>query len=209
MWAVEVLRAAANETSPGEPPALKPAHAIDAAVDHAGTYRDRQGNELVFVARDERLFLLHEGKRVPVETLAVPGLLARHPSFERHPMNFSRPQGRDTGACSEVTHGGRCYARDASTLPNEAEPAEWRALLGHYHHDSPWFGTLYVVARKGRLWAITGSGFEFPLEAVDRRTFRLADTPASGDWIRFGDVCNGRAAWLSLSGEPFVRVAEA
>jgi hypothetical protein len=85
-------------------------------------------------------------------------------------------------------------------------PAIWKTFVGHYHNDNPWFGSYRVVMRRDRLWALYCAGYEYPLEQIDERTFRLVDVPGSGDWIRFMDEVNGQASHMSLSGELLWRV---
>jgi len=47
-----------------------------------------------------------------------------------------------------------------------------------------------------------------PLEA-DGELFRLRDDPANTDWIRFGEIVNGKCMHLKFSGEDLWRVASA
>jgi hypothetical protein len=46
-----------------------------------------------------------------------------------------------------------------------------------------------------------------PLKQME--LFRLRDDPANTDWIRFGEVVNGKCMHLKYSGEDLWRVASA
>jgi hypothetical protein len=206
-WSTQVLRAASKAEAAPKAPAVVPATTIEKASDYAGTYHGATGRQLEFVAEGDHLHLLHAGARVPMETLSVPGLLARHPGFERFVLTFTRANGSDSGPFTDVAHGDACYTRNETQEPTEAAiPASWRTFVGHYRNDNPWFGSFRIVIRADRLWALYGGGYEFPLEPMADRTFRLADVPNSADWMRFMDEVNGQASHLNLSGELYWRV---
>jgi hypothetical protein len=187
-------------------PQVEPATLVKGATDYAGTYAGSDDRKLQFVADGERLYLLHADQRVPVETLSVPGLLARHPDFGRFPLTFTRASGSEAGPFTDVAYGGDCYTRGGAQRPaQKAVPAIWRGFTGYYRNDSPWFGSVRIALRRDRLWALYALGYEFPLEPLGDRTFRLADSPNNADWIQFMDDVNGQATHLSVSGEPFWR----
>jgi hypothetical protein len=207
LWSTQVLRAASKAEAAPKAPAVVPATTIEKVSDYAGTYHGATGRQLEFVAEGDHLYLLHGGARVPVETLSVPGLLARHPGFERFVLTFTRANGSDGGPFTDVAHGDACYTRNETQEPTQAAvPASWRTFVGHYRNNDPWFGSFRIVIRRDRLWALYGGGYEFPLEPMTDRTFRLADVPNSADWVRFMDEVNGQASHLNLSGELYWRV---
>ena len=72
-------------------------------------------------------------------------------------------------------------------------PEAWRSYVGHYRSEDPWIGSLRVVVLKGRLML---DGLT-PLE-LDGDLFRLRDEPANTEWIRFGEVVNGKCMRLKL-----------
>jgi hypothetical protein len=80
----------------------------------------------------------------------------------------------------------------------------WRSYVGHYRSEDPWIGSLRVVVLKGRLML---DGLT-PLE-IDGELFRLRDEPANTEWIRFGEVVNGKCMRLKYSGVDLWRVASA
>jgi hypothetical protein len=83
-------------------------------------------------------------------------------------------------------------------------PQAWRSYVGHYRSEDPWIGSLRVVVLKGRLML---DGLT-PLE-LDGELFRLRDEPANTEWIRFGEVVNGKCMRLKFSGVDLWRVASA
>jgi hypothetical protein len=64
--------------------------------------------------------------------------------------------------------------------------------------------SLRIVLCEGRLM-IDGTT---PLEADDE-LFRLRDKPYNTEWVRFGEIVNGRCRRLKLSGSDLWRVAAA
>jgi hypothetical protein len=63
---------------------------------------------------------------------------------------------------------------------------------------------LRVVILKGRLM-LDG---QTPLEP-DGELFRLRDEPSNTEWIRFGEIVNGKAMRIKYSGVDLWRVASA
>jgi len=76
--------------------------------------------------------------------------------------------------------------------------------VGHYRNENSWVGSLRIVVCKGTLM-IAGTT---PLEA-DGDLFRLRNTTQNTEWIRFGEIVNGRCMRLKLSGSDLWRVAAA
>jgi hypothetical protein len=103
-----------------------------------------------------------------------------------------------------VAWGGDWYAGPAYTGPRTFDtPAEWRPFPGAYRNDSPWYGTLRVVIRKGRLFA-AGE----PLVPAGAGLFRLGDDATGTERVRFSDLVGGRAMRLFFSETEFRRVDE-
>jgi len=178
---------------------------IDDAAGYAGTFRDARGRQLEFVAEGRRLFVLHEGRRVPIEA-GDAGFLVRHPDFSRFHLVFGRAEPKDPkSTVVEVTWGGDWYTNARHAGPAEiATPPEWQAFTGHYRNENPWVGSLHVVVAKGRL---TIDGL-VPLEPAGDLRFVLRDEEHSPEWIAFGDVVEGRAMRMKLSGEDYWRFDE-
>jgi CubicO group peptidase (beta-lactamase class C family) len=205
-YAIKAVPAAAQGRAvPPLPPPTPPTRIENAAV-YAGVYKSAHGRVLEFEADGERLYLLYDGQRVPVEVASVPGFLARHPDFDAFVLTFGRASGED-GPVTEVTYGPDWFANDRYIGPREfVSPAEWSACTGHYRNDSPWLSSLRVFVRRGRLWAALGSGYELPLAPDAGRRFRLVDPPYAPDWIEFLDVVDERSMHLKASGDDFWRL---
>jgi len=205
-YAIQLMRAQRKSAAlPALPPEDPPAVVANAA-DYAGTFRGEAGT-LEVVADAGRLFLLHEGARVPLERQGeADRFLVRHRAFDRFVLLFGRkdPAVADS-AVVEAAWGGHWYRNAQYAGPESFPyPKEWDAFVGHYRNESPWVGSYRIVIRKGRLW-LDGT---MPLEA-DGPLFRLRDTPHNTEWIRFGAVVNGRCMGARLSGSDLWRVATA
>ncbi|MBA3713428.1 MAG: beta-lactamase family protein [Pyrinomonadaceae bacterium] len=202
MYALKAMRAAnATQAIPPLPPP-NPSGKIEKAEEYAGVFTSPDGRRMEFIAEGDRLYLIHKGQRLQLETTTGPGFLAQHPDFDRFLVSFGRDQGK-VGKVTEVSCGADWYVNQQYAGPRDfARPKEWDAFMGHYRNDSPWIGSLRVVQRKGRLW-LDGV---VPLELVEANTFKLADSPYNPEWIRFLDVVNGKSMHLKLSGEDYWRV---
>jgi CubicO group peptidase (beta-lactamase class C family) len=202
-YALQLMRARrAGRPLPAMPEADDPARVTNAA-DYAGTYTGSRGT-LEVTAEGERLFVTHAGSRVPLERLGGDGrFAARHPALDRFAFAFGRADAaKPDSAVVEVSWGGDWY-RNAKYEGPEAfdHPKAWDAYVGHYRSESPWVGSIRIVVLKGRL-TIDGAT---PLEP-DGELFRLRDEPYNTEWIRFGQVVNGRCMHIRLSGSDLWRV---
>ena len=205
-YAIQLMRAHRKGVSlPSMPEADLPARVTNAS-DYAGTYIG--GNRSLEIQADgERLFVMHEGARVPLERLSEQDrFIARHHALDRFAFVFGRKDAKVAdSAVLEVSWGGDWYRNAKYDGPVGFNyPKEWESYVGHYRNENPWFGSLRIVINKGRLM-IDGT---MPLEA-DGELFRLRDSPRNTDWIRFGEVVNGKCMKLKLSGADLWRVAAA
>ena len=202
VYALKVMRAAnANQAIPPLPPPNPPGK-IEMAEEYAGVFTSPDSGKMEFIAEGGRLFLIHNGQRLQLETTTGQGFLAQHPDLDRFLISFARNKGKK-GKITEVSHGAGWYVNKQYAGPRDfPRPKEWDAFIGHYRNDSPWIGSLRVMQRKGRLW-LDG---DLPLEPVAVNTFKLADSPYNPEWISFLDVVNGKSMHLKLSGEDYWRV---
>ena len=205
-YAIQLMRAQRKAVSlPAMPEPDSPAIVRNAA-DYAGSYRGEKGS-LEVVAAGERLFVMHAGERVPLERLAdADRFVARHRALDRFALQFGRQDPKQPESpVVEAAWGGDWYRNADYTGPESFDyPQEWNSLAGHYRNESPWIGSYRIVIRKGRLW-LDGT---IPLEA-DGKLFRLRDNPYNTEWIRFGEVVNGRCMRIRISGSDLWRVAAA
>jgi hypothetical protein len=205
-YAIQLMRA---QKGGGAPPSMPEADAprrVKNAADYAGSYAGA-GRALEVQADGEVLFIVHEGKRVPLERLNAPDrFVARHPELDRFALAFGR---KDTNAPAspvvELAWGSDWYHNANYAGPKQFDyPKAWDSYVGHYRNESPWIGSLRIVVNKGRL-TIDGTT---PLEQ-DGELFRLRDGPYNTEWVRFGEVVNGRCMRIRLSGSDLWRVAAA
>jgi D-alanyl-D-alanine carboxypeptidase len=200
-YAIRAIRAAnANKPMPDPPPPNSPA-TIKGAGDLAGVYTSNDGAKIELAANGDALFLVHGGKRLPVE-IAGGELYVNHPDFALFPFFFEREK-KDGGRAISVGHGPRWW-----TVENYAEPRTfdvpdaWRGYEGHYRSEDPWVGSGRIVLRQGKLW-VNGTA---PLRAVNSNTFRFAEPEYNPEWIQFLQIVNGKARHMKVSGTDLYRV---
>jgi CubicO group peptidase (beta-lactamase class C family) len=207
--AIRLMRARRAKQPLPPAPAVVPPTRVENAADYVGTYRSPEGRTLEIVAEGQGLFLAHRGRRVPLETAvgAPDRFVVPHPDFDRFLLVFGRADAKDPkSAVVEAGWGGDWYAHPRYSGPTQFErPKEWESYVGHYRNENPWIGSLHVVLRKGKLM-IDGV---VPLEAGEGGLFHLRDEEHSPEWIRFGEVVNGVAMRVKLSGEDLWRVMTA
>jgi len=210
VYALQLMRARRDGKKPPAAPAPDAEIEVENAADYAGRFAGQQG-QMEFVHEGTRLFLQRAGKKIALERLAEPDHFhVKEPSFARFPLVFGRkkPEQAQLGKAAagpvvEVSWGDAWYTNSAYDGPRTFEvPAAWRSYVGHYRNEDPWTGSVRVVLLKGRL---TLDGVT-PLEA-DGELFRLRDDPANTEWIRFGEVVNGKCMRLKYSGVDLWRVA--
>jgi hypothetical protein len=203
-YAIQLMRARRKGAPAPAMPEPDPPARVKNAADFAGTYRGEKGSR-EFVAEGERLFVTHDGERVPLERLSdADRFIARHRAFERFAFAFGRQDPKVPGsAVIDVGWGGEWYRNSRYQGPEQFDyPKAWDGYVGHYRNESPWIGSLRIVVKKGRL-TIDGTT---PLEA-DGELFRLRDNPYNTEWVRFGEIVNGRCMRIRLSGSDLWRVA--
>jgi CubicO group peptidase (beta-lactamase class C family) len=207
--AIRLMRAARAGRSSPAPPASHPPTRVKNAADYAGSYRCPDGRTLEIIAGPEQLFLVHRGRRVPLEAgLGAPdSFVVPHSDFERFFLVFGRADDGDPqSGVVEAAWGGDWFPRAGYSGSTKFDyPPEWERYVGHYRNDSPWVGSRRVVLRKGRLM-LDGV---VPLEPGEDGLFRLRDRAHSPEWVRFGEIVNGVAMRLELSGEHLWRVMAA
>ncbi len=205
-YAIQLMRAQRASKPLPAMPGPDSQETVENAAGFAGVYAGGQRG-LEFVADGDRLFVVHEGKRVPLERLSEPDhFVARHPAFERFALVFGREDPDAPGsAVTEVGWGGDWYRNPNYAGPVEfSHPPAWESYVGHYRNDNPWLGSLRIVLRKGRLMTDGTTALE-----PDGDLFRLRSGPDDTEWIRFGEIVNGRCMRLKFSGSDFWRVATA
>jgi hypothetical protein len=178
---------------------------VEEASEFAGRFAAANGRTLEIVAAGDRLYLLHNAARVPLERTAgvENGFTVLHPDFAVYSLLFSRADKDEKGPFVELGWGEEWFVSAAYQGPREfSVPDEWRRYPGHYRSEDRWIGSNRVVLRRGKLW-LNGT---VPLEPAPGGKFYLRDEPQSPEWVSFFDTVNGHAMRMSLSGQSLVRV---
>jgi D-alanyl-D-alanine carboxypeptidase len=200
VFAIRAIRAANAKKPMPEMPAPNSPATIKDAKDIAGVYHSLDGGKIELAANGDALFLVHDGKRIPVE-IAGGEYYANHPDFELFPFYFERA--KEVARPLSVGHGSRWWLADHYEGPRQFEvPHEWLAFEGHYRNEDPWMGSGRVVLRQGKLWV----GGTASLRQVDANTFRFAEPEHNPEWVQFLDVVNGKARRVKFSGYDLWRV---
>ncbi len=204
-YALRLMRACREGAALSDMPARNPWWRVAAAADYANRYAGAGGRSLTVVAEGDRLFLVHQGSRLPLEPAQEPddAFIVPHPEFAHYALMFGRAGNDGKGAVVEAGWGEDWYAAPGYGGPREFKvPAEWQRYVGHYRNEDPWVGSNRIVVRKGKLW-LNGV---VPLEPAADGRFYLRDEPASPEWVGFSDFAGGRAMRMRLSGADLARV---
>jgi CubicO group peptidase (beta-lactamase class C family) len=202
-YALQLMRARVEKKKSPAAPAPDSELDVSNAADYVGVFTGERG-KIEFAREGTKLFLVRAGKRIPLQRLpAGDQFHVSEPEFARFPLAFGRKTA--DGPVVEVSCGDAWYATDAYDGPRQFQvPEAWRSYVGHYRTEDAWIGSLRVVILKGRLML---DGLT-PLEA-DGDMFRLRDEPSNTEWIRFGEIVNGKCMRLKYSGVDLWRVAVA
>jgi D-alanyl-D-alanine carboxypeptidase len=203
LHALATLRAAREGRPLPEPPAPDDRGRVEKAASYAGRFTASDGRTLFLEAEGDALWLRAPGERVRLQRNSeADRFLAPGSGFALFPLELGRSG--EGGPVVELAWGGDWYAGAAYAGPRTFEcPPAWRSYVGAYRNDSPWYGTMRVVLRKGRLLL----GGE-PLVPLERGLFRLGDDATSTERVRFSDEIGGRAMRAFFSETEFRRVDE-
>ncbi len=204
-YALRLMRACRDGAPLPEIPPRDPPLRVVSAGSYAGRYSGSSGHALEIVAEGDRLYLLHEGSRVPLEPAleSKNAFTVLHPRFAHYALSFARAGEDEKSPFVEASWGGDWYATTDYRGPREFKsPDEWRRYVGHYRNEDPWIGSHRIDLRKGKLWL---DGLT-PLELAADGRFYLRDEPDNPEWVTFSDVVNGQAMRMRLSGADLARV---
>jgi CubicO group peptidase (beta-lactamase class C family) len=199
-YAVELLNASIEGKSLPDAPSAPPSPLdVRNAADYPGTFTTSDGKKFVVVAEGTRLFLINGRERIELERSGGTDLfLVKHPDFELFHLGFVR----DKGVVTEAFHGANWYTNEKYIGPRSfSSPKEWESYAGHYYNDSPWYGDLRIVLRKGQLY----QGGVQPLVPREGGKFGFSD-PTAPDRLSFDTIINGKAMRLNFSGIIFRRI---
>jgi CubicO group peptidase (beta-lactamase class C family) len=198
-YAIELFNASlANKPLPEAPAAAPPPEEVKNAADYVGVYTSPDGKKLEFSAEGEKLILTYNGRKIVLERMAADRFIVKHPAFDLYVLGFVR----ENRVVTQVFHGRDWYMGARYSGPRTFEARkDWEGLVGHYYNDSPWYGDMRVVMRRGQLFI---DGVQ-PLVPRGDGRFSLGD-PEAPDWISFDSIVDGRSMVLSYSGIPFRRM---
>jgi hypothetical protein len=193
-YAIDLLNASlAEKPLPEAPPSPPSPTDVRNAADYAGTYTSVEGNKLVLIAEGTTLLLVHSGERIVLERGGAESFIVKHPDFELFQLGFVRDNQK---GITETYHGSNWYMGAKYDGPRTFNaPKEWEGYVGHYSNDSPWYGAVRVVLRKGQLYL----GGSTRLIARADGKFGFGD-PEAPDRIAFESIIDGRAMRLNYSG---------
>jgi D-alanyl-D-alanine carboxypeptidase len=202
-YALALLNAASHgQDLPAPPPPLPSPTSIKNAPDYAGVFTPASSGEdkkLVLTSEGDQLILQHAGSRIALEQAGSDTFLVKHPDFELFTLGF----GREKNVVVEAFHGSSWWKNEKYSGPKKFDyPKEWEAYTGHFHSDSPWYGSTRIVIRKGQLLL----GGDQPLAPIEAHVFRPADDPSDADRVTFDMFANGQAMRMTFSGIEFFRM---
>lgn len=202
-YALDVLIATRRARPPPPVVVAAPLETIPGPEGYVGSYADSAGNRIQLEAAGQRLWLVSGNDRLPLLRGGEPDQFTiSDTAWARFPLRFGRQQGQVV----ELFHGDRWLASEKYRGPRVFRvPAEWKALVGHYRAQVPYYSNYRVVLRKGELLLVSPEGIEEQLVATQEREFRVGADPHSVERISFADLVSGRALRMNLSGTEYYR----
>jgi CubicO group peptidase (beta-lactamase class C family) len=199
-YALALLSAASRGLElPAPPPPPASPTVIKNAADYAGTFTSPDGGKLVLTSENEQLVLQHGGSRIVLEQAGRDLFLVKHPDFALFTLSFAR----EKDVVVEAFHGANWWTNERYSGARKFEyPRDWNAYTGHFHSDSPWYGSTRIVIRKGELLV----GGDSPLAPLEPGVFRPADDPSDADRVTFDTIVDGQAMRMNYSGIEFFRM---
>jgi len=193
LFATEALSAAmAGRPIPAALPVgvtiANPASYIGRYSGSHGAFEVRAGAPLQIVAN---------GRSAPLEPWGGETFRTTHPSFRAFTLLFERRG----PAIIAASWGSDTFTRVGQTIAIAPPDPSLAALVGSYVNDSPWWGTLRVAERGGKLWL----GTETPLARLGDHLWRVGAEDWSPERVQFADLAGGRPRALIYSGVTFVR----
>jgi CubicO group peptidase (beta-lactamase class C family) len=201
-YALALISAASQgKDLPDAPPPPPASTSIKNAADYTGTFTLASAaghRKLVLTSEGDQLTLNYAGSRIILEPAGRDTFFVKHPDFELFFLGFSR----EKDVVVEAFHGDDWWTNERYAGPKKFDyPKDWDAYTGHFHSDSPWYGSVRVVIRKGELLV----GGDQPMAAIEPRVFRPAGDPSDADRLVFDTFANGQALRMTFSGIEFFR----
>ena len=151
----------------------------------------------MLIGEGNQLILQHAGSRIALEPTGRDAFIVKHPDFELFTLRF----GREKELVTEAFHGSSWWTNERYSGSKKFEyPRGWDAFTGHFHSDSPWYGSVRIVIRKGQMLI----GGDQPLVEVSPGVFRF-DDDTGVDRVTFDTIIDGRAIHANVAGVNFYR----
>jgi len=203
-YALALLSAASGgQELPPTPPPLPSPTFVQNAGDYAGTFTLQSSSaltedkKLVLISEGNQLTLQHAGSRIALEPAGRDTFIVKHPDFELFTLRF----GREKELVTEAFHGSSWWTNERYSGSRKFDyPKGWDAFTGHFHSDSPWYGSVRIVVRKGQMLI----GGDQPLVEVSPGVFRF-DDDTGVDRVTFDTIIDGRAIHANVAGVDFYR----
>jgi D-alanyl-D-alanine carboxypeptidase len=154
----------------------------------AGSFEIRAGNPLTLVADGQSAELDYRGGEL-FRTL--------HPRFNAFSLAFERTRAAVSGA----SWGPASFVREGARATLARSDTSLARLAGRYVNDSPWWGTVMVVERDGKLWL----GTDTPMTPIGDNLWRVGRESWSPERASFANFVDGRPQTFVFSGEKFSR----
>ncbi len=193
-FAVDAMTSAsAGKPIPSPPPLEVP---LQNASSYVGRYSGASGS--LEVRSGAPLMLVADGQSAELQPWGGDLFRTTHPAFRQFSLKFDRSRGAITG----LSWGPATYLREGATSqPSAPTSAALARYGGRYINDNPWFGTMIVVERAGRLWV----GTETPMTRIGNNLWRVGEESWSPERASFANFIDGRPHTLIFSGEKFLR----
>ena len=172
---------------------------------YAGTFTAADGEQLVFAAAGDRLYLQSAAGQLPSYPSDTDAFWVGDSRFALYYLRFARDH---AGPYTEVDNGPKRYFAAAYAGPKSStHPQLWDAYAGHYRSvETDWGNNFRVFARADKLWAETPDGGETELVPLPNGAFRVGTDSWSPERISFDTIVAGHALRAVFSGAPAYRV---
>jgi CubicO group peptidase (beta-lactamase class C family) len=192
-FAVDVLGEALAGRAVPAPPALLPP--LPNAKDFVGRYASPAGS--FEVRAGDPLTIVANGQEAALQPWGDNSFRTLHRDFR----SFTLLAERTGQAVTIANWGPSTFVREGAGISLPRTDRELEPFAGRYTNDSPWWGTLTVVQRAGKLWL----GTETPMTRIAPNLWRVGDDSWSPERAAFADYIDGRPHTLIFSGEKFAR----
>lgn len=164
-----------------------------------GVYTAQSGEAFEIRADGADQIAMHRnGAASRMQSLAGPFFASADPRFATTGLLFEAEEREVVRAWANEVEFVRGPPPHAYHAP---PPADLTRLAGVYDSDNAWSGTIWVIARAGKLWLNNAE----PLTLLDDGSWRAGTDEWSPERVRFDGVIDGRPTRLLLSGSPYVR----